>query len=182
MPDPIPVAHCEYVAGEAGLVTFTVTGVPGEEVSWRFGDATDEAASSEGVTEHTYGAGELYEAIGHVHSTGQRLVMTVGVPDVDPPDPPDPPVAVPNLTSITPPSGPSGTVITIAGTNLATVPSLGFKGSGVGTSFAYPDSATDTEIVTTVPAVNDGPGVYDVTAADPVMFEPWGNSLPFTVT
>ena len=77
----VEVAHCEYEAADDGTVTFTTTGAP-SLTTWRFGDCTDEVNADAEVVEHVYSAGGTYEAIGHVHSTGQRMEMTVGVPDI----------------------------------------------------------------------------------------------------
>jgi hypothetical protein len=61
---------------------FDVTGAPGE-IIWRFGDCTDHWSDPTGM-DHTYTEDGEYVVIGHVGSTGQRMVETVVVAGVDP--------------------------------------------------------------------------------------------------
>lgn len=179
MPDPILVAHCEYVAGADGLVTFTVTGAPGE-VSWRFGDATDEAASADGVTEHTYSAGGTYEAIGHVHSTGQRMVMTVGVPEYGGG------ITTPTLTAVTPDSIPvdEESTFIVTGTGFEVGIEMMFNGIGGGLGvYTWVD---DTTVTWTITPSADNAGTGQITARNRPDPEgapgPISNSLPITIT
>ena len=104
MPD-VEVATCQYGASpddDSGMtIRFVTAGAP-SLITWRFGDATDEA-NERRVTDHTYSAPGTYEAIGVVGATGQRMVMTVGVPSddvVEMPEPPDAPA--PTLTALFP--------------------------------------------------------------------------------
>ena len=182
---PVDVAHCEYVVGDAGLVTFTVTEAP-REVSWRFGDATDKVASAEGVTEHTYGAGGTYEAIGHVHSTGQRMVMTVGVPEYESGGGDAGGITTPTLTAATPNSIPFGgeSTFTVTGSGFEVGIELMYNGISAGVGVYT--RVDDTTVTWTWTPFEDEVGTGQITARnrpDPEASPgPTSNALPFTVT